>query len=111
MCVFLCANPNVREWLEPPVDFACRKCLQLKPVMAGDLLWGNDAEEPGELVDAHGATRRVDMGGYLAMQIHTRGAVRLGAHSWRASSPYRHKPLDALAKAWSRLLLWVGWGR
>jgi hypothetical protein len=109
MCVFLCANPQVRSWLDMEVARAARQTLQLTALCPADPYARADkgaAEPPRAAQEAQVIRRR------LAMPFRGRksGGHCLGA-AQRDSANEWHKPLDALANAWSRLLLLVGWRR
>lgn len=108
MCLFLCANPIVNQWLYQTVDDACRKARALVPLLAADLLEVDDTPEADEVfisvrVAAPAVARR-----RTVLRVDYR-IVRISeARSWRLSSQLRNKPFELLAHAWSRFLLWLG---
>jgi len=115
MCVFICANPTVNEWLEERVDYAARKSFQLCPLAP-----------PGTL---RNATTIADLiTNEVPMRIAPNGLCPVGRLPWQRSrlcrveygamiivrcglAPKRYKPLESITEAWSRLLFWFGWGR
>jgi hypothetical protein len=109
MCVFLCANPQVRSWLDMEVARAARQTLQLSAICPADPYSSDDkgSDEPRCAAQEAQVVRR-----RLAMPFRRRqpGVDRLGAARCGSANEW-HKPLDALANAWSRLLLLVGWRR
>ena len=108
MCWFLCANPIVNQWLHQPVDDAYRKAQALKPLLAADLL---DADSGLETDDApSGARVAASTGARTRTKLHAEMLIsrRIDVPSWRVSSQLRNKPLELLAHAWSRFLLWLG---
>jgi hypothetical protein len=109
MCLFICANPAVRQWLHQPVDHAYRKALELKPLLAADLL---EADDFGEDVSVcvRVRVRHVTTRPRLARRPMLIPILPRTVSSWRASSQFE-KPLEALANAWTRFLFWVGWRR
>jgi hypothetical protein len=109
MCLFFCANPAVRQWLHPPVDHAYRKALELKPLLAADLL---EADDVGDdvCVCVRVYVRRVASRPGLARHAVLIPILPRKAGSWRASTQLE-KPLEALANAWTRFLFWIGWRR
>ena len=109
MCLFICANPTVRQWLHQPVDHAYRKAMELKPLLAADLL------EADDIGDESSVCVRVCIRRVAVMQRAPKRAAFIGIlpprpRSWRASSELE-KPFKALANAWTRLLVWIGWRR
>ena len=110
MCLFFCADPIVREWLHPSVDHGYRKALELKPLLAADLLVADDISDESS-VCVSVMIRRVAVSGSMTQRAATLRITPFKGQSWRASSPLRQHPLQALADAWSRLLLWLGWQR
>jgi hypothetical protein len=109
MCVFLCANPQVRSWLDMEVARAARQTLQLSAICPADPYASADkgAGEPRRAAqEAHVVRRRLAM----PFRRWKSGVDRLGAAPHDSANEW-HKPLDALANAWSRLLLLVGWRR
>jgi hypothetical protein len=111
MCVLLCANRQVYQW----IDYACalpyRDALQLSPVCLADPLTRAEIEGTDILDEA--AARSLARGPMLRQPAWSRaenrrnfrGATRVGSfQEW-------NHPLDALAKACGRLLVLVGWRR
>jgi hypothetical protein len=105
MCCFLCANSIVYQWLNEPVDEAVRKVLELKPLLAADLLeCGCSAEEA--LVGVRVAAP-IGSGVRSALRTELVKASQTPPKSWRASSQLRNDPFPLLVRVWSRLLLWL----
>ena len=105
MCCFLCANSVAYQWSNEPVDVAVRKALELKPLLAADLL-ECDCVAVESLVSVRvaapaGARVRVGLRTELLKTSQTQ------AKSWRVSTQLRNEPFPLLARAWSRLLLWL----
>ena len=109
MCLFICANPSIDRWLYEPVDHAYRKALELKPLLAADLL---EADDTGDdvCVCIRVFIRRPSAGARIARRVAFIPISPLRSRTWRASSPLE-KPLDALANTWTRFLFWIGWRR
>jgi hypothetical protein len=95
MCVLLCANPNVKNWLDPLLARIERQSLKLLAIRPRD---PDDGD--GIAVDELRACICVNR---------LRNPPRFDVPS--ASTHEWQKSLDALANAWSRLLLLVGWRR
>lgn len=109
MCVFLCANPSVSTWLDIVVARAERQALQLSALCPDDPYEAPDDEAGGEVDTAARQTvavRRATMS-HVHWNRAEYGRLRYGA----ASAPELYHPLEALAQAWTRLLLLVGWRR
>src|SRR5437868_6058690 len=103
MCVLLCANPIVHEWLDLPLARAYRMTLQLAAVCpsyreGGDATIGfansNEVvDEPAVAAHAHIMNRSAWIQAYCSRMAKRRG-----------SSPNWHKTLEVFANAWGRLL-------
>jgi hypothetical protein len=106
MCLFICANPAVGQWLHQPVDHAYRKALELKPLLAADLLEADDFGEDAS-VCVRICLRRVASRPRMARRAVLIPSLPLKSGSWRASSQLE-KPFEALANAWTRFLVWIG---
>jgi hypothetical protein len=104
MCILLCANPHVYQWLDLDVALACRDSLQLSPVCQVDPLTRAEIVEI-ECLD-EGAVQKLARGPVLR-QPRSRRRDEIGD---RSSYEWKN-PLDTLANAWSRLLSLVGWLR
>ena len=116
MCVFICANPTVRQWLEVSVDHAARESFQLCPVTPGETGQTGQTDAESETCDdvpMRHAAARIFAGSRLASQRTRRGRLRFGAATiiLYPSPPPGQKPLEFFTEAWSRLLLWFGWSR
>jgi hypothetical protein len=101
MCVFICANPNVYHWLDPLLVRLERQSLPKVALVSHfdetKVLGSNSEDSDFELPD--------DCRRWWCPPPRARFDVRpSSAHEW-------HKPLEALANAWGRLLLLVGWRR
>jgi hypothetical protein len=107
MCVLICANPKVREWLDVPLAVAHRQSLQVAAVChAGThgVLHDNASDEQPKELDEADERRVMKRSAWLqAYCSHQAYMARC-----RASSPEWHKALDAIANAWGRLLSLVG---
>jgi hypothetical protein len=121
MCVLICANSNLREWLGAPSTLAYRQALHLCPVFGSVV--ASEAAYQGQsirsdLVDNHKidqaaqrfSTKRTawilvycryrDQSLHCSIQpVEPRGLSR----DWQ-------KALEAIAKTWGRLLSLVGLG-
>jgi hypothetical protein len=100
MCVLLCANPKVHEWLDFPLALAHRQALELSTLCAN----GWDAK-PGEHMDEATARRVMKRSAWLQAycKFHSQLAQRR-----QSSSQDWQKALEVLANAWGRLLSLVG---
>jgi hypothetical protein len=106
MCVMLCANSHVFQWLDLDVALACRHALQLSPACLGDPLNGAEATEC--LDDA--AVQKLARGPMLRQPARRKPAE--AGEGFRGGSSHEWKnPLNTLTKALSRLLVFVGWRR
>ncbi len=113
MCVFLCANPTVHEWLDIPVAQAHRQALALKALCPNASLLNaatGTAHDDWAVVDSS-----IELPKLGVRCIYDRAVWR---HTWRRSetkdqsshlSEEWHHALDAFTKAWGRLLVLVGW--
>jgi len=99
MCVLLCANRSVHEWLDIPLARAHRQVFQqctLSPV--------DPEAEPNVVaapLDDEAATRVMNRSAWIQAYF-----TRV-THS-ADSAESRHKTFDVLANAWGRLLSLVG---
>jgi hypothetical protein len=97
MCVLICADPGVNEWLAMVAARAHRSALQLT---ASCVVSPSSHDVDAPILDK-AAVRRI-----------ARGPI-LREHEWpqRGTSPsaqeWKH-PFDVLSEAWSRLLCLVG---
>jgi len=122
MCVLLCANSKVREWLDMPLAIAHRQALQLCPVN-GDYQVADVGHEAQVVQSSSGETFELDKAEYLHvmkrsawLQAYCRYHMKRPCHSERlaelsavsASSREWHKALEAIAQTWGRLLSLVG---
>jgi hypothetical protein len=106
MCVLLCANPTVREWLDVPLAREYRQMLQLNPVCPGETSEpaAVDLDPPAqERVSKRSAWRQAYCRDHLQRAQH---GELLAEHS--ATSLEWQKALEAIAKGWGRLLSLVG---
>jgi hypothetical protein len=119
MCVFLCANPMVREWFDLPMAIAHRQSLQDCPICHGNLTVEEShditAAEPlsidrFELEEAarlHVMKRSAWLQAYCRYRSHlTQHSIRFGEHA--ELSREWQKALETIAKTWGRLLSLVG---
>lgn len=108
MCVLLCANPKVHEWLDLPLARAYRQSLQLCalcPVPRTELVAsgvGTDATSCVTVEIAEACLPHV-MKRSAWLQVYCR---RMAA--CRESAQDRHNPFDVITNAWGRLLAFVG---
>lgn len=111
MCVLLCANPNVCEWIDMPLAMAQRASLQALHVCTPN---GGLAKIEGQTTGCHQDTEwdTAKMQGVMKrsawIQAYCQRIVRQRA---RLSPQTRHHPLEAITNAWIRLLVLVGWRR
>ena len=112
MCVFLCANPKVNTWLDMLLAQAQRQSTSLSFLCPADPY---DSPEMEGCDDDHSPTEPT-VARSREVVSHTRWHQPI-YHLYRpldvgrASAHEGHKPLEALANAWSRLLILVGWRR
>jgi hypothetical protein len=105
MCCFLCANSIVYQWLNEPVDEAVRKAIELKPLLAADLLECDCSTEEA-LIGVH-VVAPSGTGVRIALRTELFKALQTQPKSWRVSSQLRNDPFPLLVRVWSRLLLWL----
>jgi hypothetical protein len=105
MCGFLCANSVVYQWLNEPVDEAVRKALELKPLLAADLLECDCSAEDGLIGLRVAAPAGARVGASVRKELFMVSPAQ--TESWRVSSQLRNYPFPLLVRAWSRLLLWL----
>jgi hypothetical protein len=99
MCLLLCANPSVNEWLGALLVRADRQSRQQLSVLVAP---------PPSTYEHEPLEIEADCGRVVFPET----ASRYPHLALRLPSPYeRHKSLNALADAWSRLLIFVGWRR
>lgn len=111
MCVLLCANPKVHEWLDITLARSCRQTYQLCtlcPDEAG-LSWSKTSSTSSEgggvkVLDKVAETHVMKRSAWIQAYFHCRHL----AHQRRSSQQDWHKTLDALANAWGRFLSLVG---
>jgi hypothetical protein len=108
MCVFLCANPNMYMWLDAILARSQRQSLPLFALCPPD-----PHESTGQENDEVESLAELSVGRGRVFQSRERWALMIDRRlEFRPASAYEwHKPLDALANAWSRLLILVGWRR
>lgn len=119
MCVLICANSNVREWLDMPLARAYRQTLQLCPTCPSSAP-SRASQELKDLKSATGesfefdeaAERRV-MNRSAWRQAYCRYVASAAAYGMRrtefdGSSREWHKALETIAKTWGRILSLVG---
>ena len=104
MCVLLCANSKVREWLDIPLAREYRQSMQLCPAPTGT------SSEPGESTDERFSNRSAWLQAHFRYSMQT---CRRKNHltPWddeSASSGDWPKALEAIAKTWGRILSLVG---
>jgi hypothetical protein len=105
MCCFLCANSVVYQWLDRPVDEAGRQALELKPLLAADLLECDSSTDDVILGVRVAAPTEARV--RVALRKELFNASQTQTRSWRVSSQLRNEPFPLLVRAWSRLLLWL----
>lgn len=121
MCVLLCANSNVHEWLDIPLALAHRQSLQLCAAYASALAEASSVEKvPQSPIAANfeldEAAQRRAMKRSAWLQAYCRYCSQLAQHrcnlaGCRASATSAcdfQKALEAIAKTWGRFLSFVG---
>jgi hypothetical protein len=104
MCVFLCANAKVSDWLDAMLVRVDRQSRQQLSVLVSQPPWTPSTPTYGH----ESANQSVGSSTTIVRET----TSRYEQLALRRASPHeRHKPLDALADAWSRLLIFVGWRR
>ena len=118
MCVLICANARVREWLDMPLARAYRQTLQLCPVCsistsAKALQERDDLPSPtgdgfelDELTQRRVMKRSAWVQAYCKYHAHADHGMRRAEIG--GSSKDWHKALETIAKTWGRLLSLVG---
>ena len=121
MCVLICANSNMRDWLDAPSALAYRQALQLCPVF-GSVVASEPAHQcqpfQSDLADSH----KIDQ---AAQRLVTKRSVWIQAYCRYRDQPMRRSvrlvehrglscdwqiALETIAKTWGRLLSLVGLG-
>jgi hypothetical protein len=122
MCVLLCANSNVCEWLEIPLAWSYREALELCPVLSSSdalkVLQQSNSPQTVTIsnVELDEAAQRRVMERSAWLQAYWRYHVRRAQHGkylgeFDVGSDSSHewqKPFEAIAKTWRRLLSLVG---
>jgi hypothetical protein len=120
MCVLLCANSKVGEWLDIPLALAYRQSLEPCPVHADHEV--AKAGRPvhvaesssAEILELHKPDQQRVMKRSAWLQAYCRYQMQRARHNERseriasASSREWHKALEAIAQTWGRLLSLVG---
>jgi hypothetical protein len=121
MCVLICANSNMRDWIDAPSALAYRQALQLCSVF-GSVVASEPAHQgqpfQSVLVDSHKidqAAQRLVTKRIAWIQAYCRyrdqpmhRSIQLVEH--RGLSCDWQKALEAIAKTWGRILSLVGLG-
>jgi hypothetical protein len=105
--MFLCANSNVSHWLNPLLARIERQSLQLSalsPQHANAAILAEIESDEDDRVVVQTHRNRVKRRWWNVPTCGRLDVRPASAHEWQ-------KSLDALAHAWSRLLLLVGWRR
>src|SRR5436189_1085246 len=107
MCVMLCANPKVHEWLDITLARSCRQTYQLCalcPYEPGPS-WSKNISASSQggvkLLDKAAETRVMKRSAWIQAYCRHLAEQRASSQDW-------HKTLDALANAWGRLLSLIG---
>ena len=109
MCLLLCSNPKVHEWLDLPQALAYRESLQSVGYMRTDItafdLQGDDR--------GTGTARNSVMKRSAWLQLYFRhlAEAKNPAGVQSPLSKERHPTLEAIARTWNWLLAFVGWRR
>jgi hypothetical protein len=119
MCVFLCANSIVHEWLDMPLARAYRQSLQDCPIYAAQpaLTASHECPTPESVatgaIELDEAAQRRVMKRSSWLQAYCRYRTSLTQHgihrvdSGELSRDWQ-KALETIAKTWGRLLSLVG---
>ena len=109
MCVFICSKPRVHEWLDVTIARADREALRL---------WSLCPAQPSASNEAVGQTqvcikqaRRVQSPPARVRSCKVRSCYAAVVEMRSGSAKEWHYPLNAIAHAWNRLLLFLGWRR
>lgn len=105
MCCFLCANSVVYQWLDAAVDEAVRKAIELKPLLAADLLECDSSAD--DVIVSVRVAAPIGARVRIALRKELFNATQTRTKSWRVSSQLRNYPFPLLVRAWSRLLVWL----
>jgi hypothetical protein len=113
MCVLLCANTSARDWFDLPSALADRQRVQIaeanpaSPIVTGDNKPCQAiGEGPATLVTSPAIIKR---SAWIQAYCQRVAGRRPNPRRSRLSQQARHNPLEALANAWGRLLILVGW--
>jgi len=111
MCVVLCANPKVHEWLDISLARSYRQTLQLCAICPSEP--GMTAPVGATLAKPQAGVPKLDkaaekrvMKRSAWIQAYCRHMAHLAEQ--RSSPQEWHKTLDVIANAWGRLLSLVG---
>ena len=114
MCVLICANPNVCEWLDMPLARAYRQTLQLCPICPTTSPEQDNLPSPTEdSFESDKLPQRCVMKRSAWLQAYCKYLTHVTDHGIRRadfgnSSREWHKALEAIAQTWGRLLSLVG---
>jgi hypothetical protein len=119
MCVFICANSKVRDWLDMPLARAYRQTLQLCPIYPHSTAFAAGEKQddlPSQTSDNveldELAQRRV-MKRSAWLQAYCRYLTHMAEHGIRRAETGRssrewQKAFETIAKTWGRILSLVG---
>lgn len=113
MCVFICANPKVREWLEMKLARAHRKTFQLcelKPYDCDGVRLNKPpvGRKPQAAICAVEERSKPRVESRVTWLRVCSEPEPIAVQWRRASSPDWHKAFNAIANAWGRLLSLIG---
>jgi hypothetical protein len=119
MCVFICANPKVREWLDMPLARAYRQTLQLCPKYSNSIPLAAGEKQDGVLsptsegVELDELAQRRVMKRSAWLQAYCRYLTQVSEHGIRGvdvskSTREWHKAFETIANTWGRILSLVG---
>ena len=119
MCVFICANSKVRDWLDTPLARAYRQTLQLSPMYLNSIALAaggkqeDFASRTSDDVELDESAQRRIMKRSAWLQAYCRYLTHAAEHGVRraefgGSSREWQKALETIAKTWGRILSLVG---
>jgi hypothetical protein len=107
MCVLLCANPKVHEWVDLPAALADRKMRQhFAQCLAQPT--GALSACPGTATDWIAPPEVAHRRAWLQLFCRRMANARQGAMERPTSSQDGHPFFEAIANAWGRLLSFIG---
>ena len=108
MCVLLCANPKVYDWLDLPSAIEYRQSLQASPADPATRIADRGEIDEVTGIAADQLPRIMKRSAWLQTYFERMSKQTALLEERQASTEDRHEAFEAIAHAWSRLLALVG---